>query len=93
MPQKNDHDKIKIKGQQPRKGWLYAMWVNVGLEIRWENVNHPMDKTINLCVHGCWFTLVIKFCPNLRQISILTTPQGGMWISTTLVPTCLFPFE
>jgi hypothetical protein len=30
MPPKNDHDKLKIKGQQLKKVYCGAMWVNVG---------------------------------------------------------------
>jgi hypothetical protein len=78
LTQKNDHDKRKIKGQQPKKVDCGAMWVNAGLGIKWENVAHPMGKITNWCIHGCSFTLAINFGPNLKQMSILATPQGGM---------------
>ncbi len=45
--EKNDHEKIKIQGQLPKKVNCGAMWVNAGLGIMWKNVTHPIDRTTN----------------------------------------------
>jgi hypothetical protein len=32
-------------------------WKNVPSDVEWKNVTHPVDRTANWCIGGCWFTL------------------------------------
>jgi hypothetical protein len=31
------------------------------METGWKNAAHPMDRTANWCIGGCWFSLAVHF--------------------------------
>ncbi len=48
-----------------KKNWI----VMNPSDAKWKNITHPLDKTTNWCIGGCWFTMAT--IANSHEVSFL----------------------
>jgi hypothetical protein len=78
----------KTAAKQKKKG---LWWTASGAE--WKNSAHPVDRTANWCIGGCWFTLADEGGPTteLRSMPGSRRSLFGSYLSTpSLSPMTMF---
>ncbi len=64
--EKNNKEQTKVV--RSKKKWTV---MNLS-HTEWKNADHPVDKTTNWCIGGCWFTLAHHQGPQLVKLPFYT---------------------
>jgi hypothetical protein len=51
---------VRSRENWPRTKKKRNKKVVVGNKKKWKNAGHPVDRTANWCIGGCWFTLALS---------------------------------